>query len=331
MGRWVPAAEAGGVRVEGRGGCWGALVPGRGVVVGGGADRTGAAKEDCYALQGGAPGRGNGAWARVPVPREHLSLPGRAGAAAAALGGKAYVVAGHDVVVLEAGEAAGEWFWARLPPPAGGAPPPRHSHAVVGVGGRLLFCFGGASVAGPSDELFVFDTHENSWRKPSVDGVPPSAREMHAAVLLADGKTVAVYGGRGADGQVLSDVVCLDTEIMRWGPRTELPYARCAHSAALRASDGAVLVFGGFSGEDVSGDLLAIDFASDPIRPSVSVVAPAGAPGAPSARFAHTAVAVGGAMVVFGGVSPAEDHADAFVWVEDNDAPAGPAIASDLD
>lgn len=108
-----------------------------------------------------------------------------------------------------------------------------------------------------------------------------------------------VYGGRGAEGNVLCDVAVFDAKEMKWVAREPTPFPRCAHAAAALASPAAgpasssgrgadadaaastaaadaeqgtgaavgsgaaprvcVYAFGGFSGEAVEGDLLRID------------------------------------------------------------------------
>eukprot|EP00955_Chlamydomonas_euryale_P047115 353590-Chlamydomonas_euryale.AAC.10 len=125
------------------------------------------------------------------------------------------------------------------------------------------------------------------WQHISPQGTPPAAREMHSSCMLGE-TTMLVYGGRAADGRILCDAAVLDTGSMEWGAVEPTPFSRCAHSTVSlpggagagpmrsppndSASDvpptastsgstggGAVIVYGGFSGEAVEGDVMSID------------------------------------------------------------------------
>jgi hypothetical protein len=45
-------------------------------------------------------------------------------------------------------------------------------------------------------DLWIFNTLQRSWSRPSVSGAQPQAREMHTGCML-DPTTLLVYGGRG--------------------------------------------------------------------------------------------------------------------------------------
>ena len=183
----------------------------------------------------------------------------------------------------------------------------------------------------------------------------PGAREMAASCLLprlpspgddaaAAVATVAsspppltrllVHGGRAPDGTVLSDACVLDlaTTPLRWEPRRATRMARCAHSACfLRGpatgdgddgtSVGRVVLFGGFSGAAVTGDVA--ELRPDTLGPLEGEGGLQRAPArAATGRFGHGAVAVPdprgprGAemMVVWGGVCAAADLDETLVW-----------------
>ncbi len=96
--------------------------------------------------------------------------------------------------------------------------------------------FGGASLDGPSNDLYVFDTESGEWDRPRVSGQAPFPREMHTAVMV-DEKTMAVYGGRGADGNVRADCILLDTETMTWGKTCASIYVTNVHQIFIFTSD----------------------------------------------------------------------------------------------
>eukprot|EP00798_Chlamydomonas_sp_ICE-L_P012759 gene12759-16010_t len=91
------------------------------------------------------------------------------------------------------------------------------------------------------------------------------------------------------------------------------------------SSTHCVLIYGGFSGEAVSGDMLCIDGQSLDIEQLHRGPRDDDAAGTvPQARFAHGAVCIpwpagscGQALLIFGGVNPAEDLNDVAVWVQD--------------
>ncbi len=88
---------------------------------------------------------------------------------------------------------------------------------------------------------------------------------------------------------------------------------------------GRVMIYGGFSGDAVEGDVLLIDGRTleiELVRRGPRTSDKGGT--VPPVRFAHSAAVVpapdgsgGVAMVVFGGVNPKEDLNDVAVWVPD--------------
>ena len=105
--------------------------------------------------------------------------------------------------------ALDEQRWAR--PNVQQSPPARARHAAVALGGLSsgrLWVFGGGGVvrrsAGPAATLFddvhvlELDSVPPRWHAPRVDGVRPAARCGHTATLLADGRTILVFGGQAS-------------------------------------------------------------------------------------------------------------------------------------
>ena len=271
----------------------------------------------------------------------------------------------NDVVVLD----CESWEWSRLPV-SGASPPPRNAHvACAAENGRLLVIHGGSSPEeGPMGDVHVLDLEEGAerWVRPTVRGQAPEPREMHAAAAVAAPGANAssqgellILGGRGRSG-VLSDVAVLNLDDMAWTRRGHLGRAVCAHTAVPwrvetageDAAANAALVFGGFDGAALRpNELFAVEASTlatitlhpgDGLRPERGVGKQTGeVPGsdrgrAPEGRFAHACVALPrtatapATAVIFAGVTPGADLADARAWSEERDGPA-PAPASDLD
>lgn len=278
----------------------------------------------------------------------------------------------NDVVVLD----CDSWEWSRLPV-SGASPPPRNAHVACSANnGRLLVIHGGSSPEeGPMGDVHVLDLEEGAerWVRPTVRGQAPEPREMHAAAAIpaggGDADELLILGGRGRSG-VLRDIAVLNLDDMAWTRRGDLGRAVCAHTAvpwrvqSARAAGAAeeadvanaALVFGGFDGAAVRPNEL---FAVEASTLATITLHPGDGPGggrgkqtgegsdrgrAPEGRFAHACAAVPrtattpATAVIFAGVTPGADLADAAAWSEesgeapevDMDGPA-PAPASDLD
>lgn len=176
-------------------------------------------------------------------------------------------------------------------------PPARHSHVAGVYEQRGLVIFGGAGLRGPLADVWVWQPEEAAaehgggtslagcWRCLSVDLAEdecPDAREMAAGCMISEAGLL-VHGGRGADGAVLDSIGIFDGRAGRWVLLQATGHARCAHTgcnvacsgegSATGASTGSaaaggtggsgssnVLLYGGFTGEAVAGDLLQLTF-----------------------------------------------------------------------
>jgi len=154
-------------------------------------------------------------------------------------------------------------------------------------------------------------------------------------------------------GSVYDDVAVLDAKEMRWRCLEPTPFARCAHSAVLMPrhevlagqpqpadeepvpmdteadgggsssrGGGVVLIYGGFSGESVEGDVFYID----PVTTEIEIIRRGPRPSdsrgiqLPVPRFAHNSDTAPSRdqffsqeMIIFGGVNPADDLNDLAV------------------
>eukprot|EP00899_Mesostigma_viride_P022846 jgi/Mesvir1/3746/Mv15021-RA.1 len=196
---------------------------------------------------------------------------------------------------------------------------------------------------------------------PAGDASIGPAGEQGKAPTLVHGSFMLVYGGRDGQGNVLSDVTLLDLDTMTWQPSQAAHHPRCSHTArtlsyTLRQDVAAaelspleatpadadstagsggnkgasprprVLIYGGFSGEGVEGEVLVLDPEDLSVRmvadaSSVRKAAAKFGTATPPPRFAHAAAVLKGAgdkggdvLCVFGGVNPIEDLCDIAVW-----------------
>ena len=314
------------------------------MVVFGGTDRNAQAFGEVWALRvrGGA-GVGDVAlaWERPAVVASGGAAPTpRANASLTALGRTLYLFGGHDPAsgtcfndVLALDTEHDPWEWRRVEV-QGGSPPPRHSHAACSVRGNCLLVFGGAGQDRPLNDVWVFDPETARWTFPTLGGELPVAREMHTLTEVGGGRAL-LLGGRDAGGRVLRDARLLDLDALAWGAAVQaLPTPCCAHSAVAfsrsslglqqpataagagegkgqRGAPDGVLVFGGFTGEEISNAVQVLDPASLEAAP-LSELAAGPNDFCPPARLAHAAVALPNqdAMLVFGGVEAATDLSD---------------------
>ncbi|KAL3152010.1 hypothetical protein ABBQ32_001128 [Trebouxia sp. C0010 RCD-2024] len=349
MGVWnLPKLDRGASAPAARGGHAIASIGSR-VICFGGADRSPTPFSDLWELD---TGRHCNQWTRIQSTAnvERGKLVPRSGATMTAAGDILYIFGGqdpvtggcyNDLIMLD----SRTWQWMALEV-SGVRPPARHSHITGLVQKNTLVVFGGAGAQGPLGDLWVFDLTSRQWSQPATQGDPPAPREMHTGTMLDDTRML-IYGGRGPDGKVLCDACLFDASSLTWRLKEPTPFARCAHTAVALPSEAGcsgnhqsdndepmssgpetehmcVLVYGGFSGDAVEGDLISID----PDGIDVQMVSRGPDQGEqrldqqiPQARFAHGAVRVpstaldhGKDMVVFGGVNPLQDLNDVAIW-----------------
>ncbi|GIL92711.1 hypothetical protein Vretifemale_20168 [Volvox reticuliferus] len=351
------------------------------VLVFGGADRAPIPFNDLWALE---TADSKYEWTRIsPLMAPGCKLLPRSGATLTVVGDRVYLFGGTEPVSgvcfneLKVLDPA-TWTWSDVEP-QGTLPAPRHSHCSGCLAETCLIVYGGAGYQGPMQDLWIYNTLQNAWSRPTVSGDQPQAREMHTGCMV-DTTTLLVYGGRGSNFKVCCDAALFDAQQMKWTAIEPTPFSRCAHSSVVLppahatsspgktgsgdtehvahelcqnggavseegngtaatvqgttaptpgtvGSSSRVLIYGGYSGEAVEGDLIQIDSRTleiELVRRGPRESDKGGT--VPSVRFAHSAVIVpsggsGGSsdvshtMVVFGGVNPKEDLNDVAVWV----------------
>jgi len=81
------------------------------------------------------------------------------------------------------------------------------------------------------NDTCVLDVNANKWTWPKMNGIAPSARYGHSAILA--GNRMMLFGGRGKDA-CYADLHALDPLTMHWmqGPEgAGAPSVRLDHSA----------------------------------------------------------------------------------------------------
>ena len=68
-------------------------------------------------------------------------------------------------------------------------------------GGRLVL-FGGSTAGGAEDDIWVFDSADESWSQASPEGESPSPRSGHDGVWVPTSGSLVVFGGRDGSGNL---------------------------------------------------------------------------------------------------------------------------------
>ncbi len=210
-----------------------------------------------------------------------LATP-RAGAAAAVLDGRLYVIGGRGAggVLLRTAEVfdpATGWS------PVAALEHPRADARAVVLDGRI-YLIGGQDDEGTSNDTDVYNPATNEWR---TDDNLRDDRDGTAAGVV--GGRLYVIGGASASGSFLSSCEeYADGDWERYPTWTLTPARALAGSASL---GGAIVVAGGFS---QAGPLATV-------QRFVPGTAPASLPALPTARGGLTLVATGGDLIAIGG------------------------------
>ncbi|HEX3479161.1 MAG TPA: kelch repeat-containing protein [Kofleriaceae bacterium] len=155
-------------------------------------------------------------------------------------------------------------------------------------------------------ETYAFDPLQQAWKM--LAAMPAGLERGAAGVVAAPGR-IYLLGGASSTGPVAT-CLAYDIPTGTWVVEPELPAAR-SHPAAMRRSDGSLIVAGGFAGPDAS------DPRADVWRlPPEGAVPRAWTPVAamPEPRGGCAYGAVLGHLVCAGGVGPGGPTADVEVY-----------------
>ena len=174
----------------------------------------------------------------------------------------------------------------------------RYAHSSTAIDGKL-FVFGGIN---QDASLYVYDPSlisDGAWRKLTPAGTAPAARAWHAGVEI--GGKLYIFGGTNGSGELYSDISVYDPTFGTEGawrvlsPSGSAPAARSAAAAAVL--NGKLYIHGGQSSAGVQSDFYVFDPAAG-ADGSWTSLSPTGT--APSARWYHQVVAMGGKLYLFG-------------------------------
>jgi len=191
--------------------------------------------------------------------------------------------------------------WSRLTP-AGNAPSARSGHSAIydPVRDRIVV-FGGFALGLVNEVWALSLSGTPAWTRLTPSGIPPSARQNHAAIYDPAGDRMLVFGGADQGG-ARNDVWALSlsrnpgwSEIVASGT---LPAARRRHTAIVDSERSRVVIFGGGDGTNLFSDAWAFSLTGGA---AWSEVVTAGTP--PAGRSGHVAVydAAGDRMIAFAG------------------------------
>jgi len=130
--------------------------------------------------------------------------------------------------------------------------------------GKVLIAGGGAHFTGtPLATAEIFDPDTGSFSP--IAGTLQSARSLHTATLLPDGK-VLIAGGFGTGGAI-GAAELFDPNTRTFSAIPDMLYARYGHSATL-LKDGKVLIAGGINNNNILGVMEIFDpsSSSQPFR-----------------------------------------------------------------
>lgn len=148
------------------------------------------------------------------------------------------------------------------------------------------------------------------WSRVASVGVPPAAREGHAAVEV--GNRIYIIGGCVQEIRCFNDVHIFDTESLSWTqePITgDPPQPRGGHSATLVGTN--IFVFGGASGEATFGDAYKLDL----VKRHWTRTAKSGNTASPCQRTNHAAAADSHGRIYIVGGYDAEGNFLNDMWI----------------
>jgi N-acetylneuraminic acid mutarotase len=150
--------------------------------------------------------------------------------------------------------------WKRLET-SGEIPSPRAGHTATLVGERSIFVYGGGTIAGPTNDLFILDIVSLVWVRPFCKGTAPRPRISHSAAVLMQDQLI-IFGG-GTMNRVFDDLHIFDVNHAVWSrPRDSgtIPMPRAGHT--FSAIDSKIYVLGGANCEgDIFCDMHVLDTA----------------------------------------------------------------------
>jgi len=203
----------------------------------------------------------------------------------------------------------------------------RYGHTVV-ARGDTCYLFGGRNDEAACNLLYTFCTNTYQWSKPRVEGDIPGERDGHSAAII--GNHMYVFGGyEEIIERFGQDVYRLDLSTYTWKLVScvgEPPVHRDFHTAT--ALGHLMLIFGGRS--DLTGGQwqppvnMGPDYYSNKVSYFDTATSTWHSPAIhqplPSGRRSHSALNLGGKLLIFGGYNGrTKEHKD-DLWLLDTES-----------
>ncbi|TSA56641.1 MAG: T9SS C-terminal target domain-containing protein [Planctomycetaceae bacterium] len=164
--------------------------------------------------------------------------------------GHSMVTMSDGTVYLFAGEGAYEDLfndlfvfenndWAEITPV--NPPPARRDHQAW-ARSDVMYVYGGYGENGALDDMWSYNTTENTWQQEVITGPRPQARYGQTVTTMTDGSEIIV-GGIDANGDPLDDCWKLNPD-NTFTQLQDAPYAYSEHSTALSTDGEWLYVFG---------------------------------------------------------------------------------------
>ena len=160
------------------------------------------------------------------------------------------------------------------PRTAGFGPTPRYGHSLNLTSDGRLLSFGGCTLTEKGmpkylDDMRQIDTETMIWSRPRLNGLIPSARYAHTAIML-EGDKLAIFGGWGRGGCQSSTQInnpaanscqIFDANSMTWFVPRKVGKKEVRHiyNHGACKSGSAMLMFGGFDGRQAANDFVVLN------------------------------------------------------------------------
>ena len=127
----------------------------------------------------------------------------------------------------------------------------------MAVKDNLIYLFGGGTSTGLLNDLWSFNTENNTWNKHNLTGSEIKPREMHGMVYY--NKYLYVFGGRLYE-EIDNKVYRIDTNTYNCEVVTNLPSNMCSFSYTLFKNY--IILYGGTDGNVFLKDIIIYNIMS---------------------------------------------------------------------
>jgi len=122
------------------------------------------------------------------------------------------------------------------------SPPPARRDHQAWARGDVMYVYGGYGENGALDDMWSYNTTENTWQQEVITGPRPQSRYGQTVTTMTDGSEIIV-GGTDANGDPLDDCWKLNQD-NTFTQLQDAPYAYSEHSTELSTDGEWLYVFG---------------------------------------------------------------------------------------